>query len=405
MVKTSKTASTLEYASFKTASKGMIRNRILFFVASFSEGQLNKQFDGDAKECDHLKKVPISGYIHDTSPVKPSRNNYTYFNFKFQSANGFCDGVCFDKSLYNQVKQKDETQKSVRLSNYSLKRSLQNSNDMTIVINKRTKIESISECPFDHQAPSKRFIKISEIDNISDFTLVSVIGKVHIRSEQSEVKVQERSVMKLDCNIADDTSAIKLTLWDKNIPLVQEGQVYEIVNARVRSFQGEKYLSSNFDTIITTVKSDVRNMIVVPQLMENEESLSLNTITVNRIAGVQEIQRYAVCNSYRRRLSNLQSDLSTCDSCGLSQIKTAADQTHFSVGVFIGGEHNVLLRVLQDQVESFIKLYNEQAESYNKINVENPTNSEIIAAFLAARELKITFNTKSKLVSSILYSK
>ena len=61
--------------------------------------------------------------------------------------------------------------------------------------------------------------------------------------------------------------------------------------------------------------------------------------------------------------------------------------------------------VLQDQVESFIKLYNEQAESYNKINVESLTNSEIIDAFLAVRDLKITFNIKSKLVSSILYSK
>ena len=303
------------------------------------------------------------------------------------------------------MKQKDETQKSVRLSNYSLKRSLHNSNDMAIVINKRTKIESVSECPFDHKAPSKGFIKISEIDDISDFTLVSIIGKVHIRSEQSEVKVQERSVMKLDCNIADDTSAIKLTLWGKNIPLVKEGQVYEIVNARVRSYQGEKHLSSNFDTIITAVKSDARNMRVVSQLMEDEEFISENTIIVNAIGGVQEIQRYAVCNSCRRRLSNLQSDLSVCDSCGLSQIKTAADQTHFSVGVFIGGEHNVLLRVLQDQVESFVKLYNEKAESFNKINVKCPTNSEIIDAFLAARDLKITFNTKSKLVSSILYSK
>ena len=55
--------------------------------------------------------------------------------------------------------------------------------------------------------------------------------------------------MKLDCNVADDTNAIKLTRSDKNIALVQEGQVYEIVNARVRSFQGEKYLSANFDTI------------------------------------------------------------------------------------------------------------------------------------------------------------
>jgi len=303
------------------------------------------------------------------------------------------------------VKQKDETQKSVRLSNYSLKRSLQNSNDMTVVINKRTKIEGISECPFDHQAPSKRFIKISEIFNVSDFTLVSVMGKVHIRSEQSEVKVQERSLMKLDCNIADETSAIKLTLWDKNIPLVLEGKVYEIVNARVRSFQGEKYLSSNFDTIITAVKSNEQNMTVVPQLMENEDSFSLKSVIVNRIAGVQEIQRYAVCNSCRRKLSNLQSDLSICDSCGLSQIQTAADQTHFSVGVFIGGEHNVLLRVLQDQVQSFLRLYNGKAESCNRINVENPTNSEIIDAFLAARDLKITFNPKTKLVSSILYTK
>ena len=195
------------------------------------------------------------------------------------------------------MKQKDETQKSVRLSNYSLKRSLQNNNEMTIVVNKRTKIESISECPFNYKTPTKQFIKINEIDNISDFTLVSVIGKVHITSEQSEVKIQERSVMKLDCNIGDDTSAIKLTLWDKNIALVQEGQVYEIINARVRSFQGEKYLSVNFDTIITKVTSDVRNMTFVSQLMENEESLSLNTIVINRIAGVQEIQRYSVCNS------------------------------------------------------------------------------------------------------------
>ena len=68
---------------------------------------------------------------------------------------------------------------------------------MAIVINKRTKIESVSECPFDHKAPSKRFTKISEIDDISDFTLVSIIGKVNIRSEQSEVKVQEQSVIKL----------------------------------------------------------------------------------------------------------------------------------------------------------------------------------------------------------------
>ena len=81
------------------------------------------------------------------------------------------------------MKQKDEMQKSVRLSNYSLKRSLHNSNDMAIVVSKCTKIESISECPFDHKAPSKRFTKISEIDDISDVTIVSIVGKILIRTE------------------------------------------------------------------------------------------------------------------------------------------------------------------------------------------------------------------------------
>ena len=86
-----------------------------FFKTSSTQSQ-DEHFDGDLEESDHLKKILISGYIHDTSLVKPSRNNYMYFNFKFQTVNGFCDAVCFDKTLYNQVKQKDETQKSVRLS-------------------------------------------------------------------------------------------------------------------------------------------------------------------------------------------------------------------------------------------------------------------------------------------------
>ena len=94
----------------------------------------------------------------------------------------------------------------------------------------------------------------------------------------------------------------------------------------VKGFYLSKLLSVT-STIITAVKSDVRNMTFVSQIMENEESLSLNTIIVNRIAGVQEIQRYSVCNSCRRRLSTLQSDLSICDFCGLSQIKTIRSNT------------------------------------------------------------------------------
>lgn len=356
-------------------------------------------------ESEHLKKVPISGYLHETTPLKTSRNNFTYFNFKFQTQSGLCDGVCFEKSIYNQVKQKEETQKSVRLSNYSLKRSLHDNSEMTIVINKRTKLENTFQCSFDHKAPQTIFRKIIEIKDISDFSLVSVVGKVHIRSEPCEVKVKEHSVMKLDCNVGDDTSAIKLTLWDKNISLVKEGEVYEIVNARVRSYQGEKYLSINSDSIISGAKSDAEKMTVVPEVMNDEQLISVDTIIINKIGGVQEIQRYAVCSNCRRKLNNLQSDICVCDVCGLNQIVTVTDQAHFSAAILIKELDNTILRVLQDEVKSFLKLYNEEAESCNTVDLVSATDSQIIIALLSARDLKITYNTKTKLVASILYNK
>ena len=73
MVKRSKAATSLKHLGFKTANKRMMRNLLIlfFFVASTRKCQ-NEEFDEDEKGCDHLKKVAICGYVHDTSPVKLS---------------------------------------------------------------------------------------------------------------------------------------------------------------------------------------------------------------------------------------------------------------------------------------------------------------------------------------------
>lgn len=105
------------------------------------------------KEPDHLKQVPLCGYIHGTSSVKPSGKNYTYFNFKFQTANGLLDAVCYERCLHDEVKQKQETQKAIKISNYTFKGSLQDSNEMSICISKRSKIENVFHCSFDHNQP------------------------------------------------------------------------------------------------------------------------------------------------------------------------------------------------------------------------------------------------------------
>lgn len=72
--------------------------------------------------------------------------------------------------------------------------------------------------------------------------------------KKTEISVQGLPVMKLDCNIGDDTGVIKLTLSDRNIPLVQEGHVYQFLDVRVRTFQNEKYLSPSFKEYSTAEK-------------------------------------------------------------------------------------------------------------------------------------------------------
>jgi ssDNA-binding replication factor A large subunit len=80
-------------------------------------------------------------------------------------------------------------------------------------------------------------ITVSEVVNRSVYEKISCSDKV-IES----LKVSG-GITKQDTVIADDTGAIKLTLWENNIGTIEEGKSYDFSNVIVRTYNNSKYLS------------------------------------------------------------------------------------------------------------------------------------------------------------------
>lgn len=169
------------------------------------------------------------------------------------------------------------------------------------------------------------------------------------------------------------------------------------MDGRISSFQGDKYLSISADTVI---EESNENICAVPQLMSEDQLFPEKTISVKKIEGANEIQRYACCKNCRRKLGELESEVSVCEICGLHQIVSRSDKKHFSVGICVEGESS-MLRVLQEQFCVLIKYYNKDKDASTSLDLLSCKDSDITKALLSLRDLKVTYNTKTKLVRSI----
>lgn len=136
--------------------------------------------------------------------------------------------------------------------------------------------------------------KIIDIKHLTDYTTISLHGKLKTsHSTKEEVKLRTGcKLMKLDCVIADHTDVIKITLWDNQISAVEDRKTYKIEKGKVRTFQGEKYVTLNEDSVITLTKKEMSVVPEFSQVIEEEKSL-----IVTEIDGVDSLQRYARCQS------------------------------------------------------------------------------------------------------------
>ena len=175
---------------------------------------------------------PLIAYVQSLSPVKRSKKGYLlYFNLKLQSASATHPAVCFSRSKRRFLDDRAATKTALKLERYNISEDGQ-----TIFINNMTKQSSpaTSEYNFqftDIQKTGNSTLQ-SMLQNAVDMDIVDVTAKVVYKDNEPQI-VGASKLKKSNCHIADQTTQLKLILWENNIEVNVE-EVYSFKQVRLR---------------------------------------------------------------------------------------------------------------------------------------------------------------------------
>ena len=175
------------------------------------------------------------------------------------------------------------------------------------------------------------------------------------------MKLTGHTLIKLECVIEHDTDIIKLTLWQDQIPMVEDGKTYKIQKWKVRTFQGEKYIALNEESVITLSNNEIDVVPKFSEIIEQERHL-----IVTKIDGVESLQRYARCKSCKKKLTSTHSKLHICEICGLQQIINENYVYNTSISFLLERENSVTitLTMFEDSILKTLEIYNNAKKTH-----------------------------------------
>ena len=158
---------------------------------------------------------------------------------------------------------------------------------------------------------------------------------------------------------------MKITIWGKHIEKIQDKSTYTIHNVRIRSYLGNKYLSTTIETVMTS-SSPLRDVVL--SLYQKTDSDKI--VHVKEIDCISEFNFFHKCKNCAKKLQECQSKVRQCNVCGVRQIINSSDELHVSAIVYIKKE-NLSVTAFRAQIEQLINIYNNSNDSKVDITEKN----------------------------------
>ena len=313
-----------------------------------------------------------------------------------------------------------QSSKAIRIGSYSLKRESKGKKGYSVVVIKHTKYEKVMEYKFDYKdIDFDHVIKIVDIKDISDCSLVIVINKCNISTSPVDIQTGDKKFKKLEAQMGDDTCCFTITIWGdqtsavdlqigkkellKNLEAERGDDTYSITvtfwEDQVRKFknqltyiiniQGTKGLSLNSDSKIVQIANGGESLF--------EVNSSLAIVEVISISCVGEINRFFRCKKCSEKLMPCQGNLQQCTVCRMKQLSDNSD-TDISVILFLR-EPKLSLTIFRDQLDNIVKIYNEDNNEDNKLATLTDTTLEKIILYV--RNVKIHYDKYEKKITDI----
>lgn len=201
---------------------------------------------------------------------------------------------------------------------------------------------------------------------------MSVTGKITslFSVEKVTVKSTGNKLRKRDFYLSDQTAVYRCVAWESDIDFLQEDNSYQITNATIRSFNGEKYLSIGWQSEVTLIE-DIGQVIddEIPQGNSGQAKVvKSETITV------VNIDHYKSCTNCFAKVPHSDTLLVICPKCN-AKMKLAKCPNHSMANVILEDDAKRVYRVtiFSDMLEK-IRSFGKQ------IVGDNNADDELLAA-------------------------
>ncbi|KAK7130465.1 hypothetical protein R3I93_019955 [Phoxinus phoxinus] len=186
----------------------------------------------------------------------------------------YLNTVVFSPEKHNQVAMAARIKTAVKVHNAGRKISLQNAYD--IIISWESTID-VTDVTFPHITPkSCSLLTIADIKTLPPHQKMSTLpAAVYSIAPSSMANVWETDLECKTCYVADSTSCIELTLWDRHIELVPDNWSYTFTNLTTKKHNGNLTLTTTRQTTITPMKTPISTTAnkIIPH------TISLNHLT------------------------------------------------------------------------------------------------------------------------------
>ena len=304
----------LSFFSFDYANCAMAQKR-----------KLAEEFDslGAATPTD---SAIVHGVVSSLSPMKKGKTT-DFFEAKLMDGELQMRVVGFQESLRERLAKSQEKEKSVSLQNCQVKHG-RNSDELEIILKSSSRIQ-----PSPKKIVVNEMLKRAENPQITldALPMKSVYDKVTLNAKVINVEAPAKvsgGLTKQDVVIADSTSPARITLWERDIGQLTEGNSYRFTDIVVRMYQQEKYLSVPKDSATITEIEDIGEVA--------EDDLPEQFVTVYdcQVIGVKSLDSFAACLDCKCKVEPSTSNIGVCTKCNMQQ-RIDICQTQLSAKLYI----------------------------------------------------------------------
>ena len=289
-------------------------------------------------------------YVHNVSPLKQSKKT-SYFTAQLQtSAKHVVRAVSFSPKKRSDFCRHQDAKSPVRISKFKLS-SKKGTDD--VIINNNTSITPSQVITFQHKEISTSTVSsISSLQNVSPEQLVNVHAHVLQLSAVKVLQTVHGSLKKQEGVLVDETSLIKVILWESHVDELEKGQTYILRNLRLKESRGEKYMNTP-----KTGEFTYENATELERLADTDdiELEAVYTISAT-IIGISSVTKSLSCIACKGKVEVQDEKFAVCNTCKMKQ-KTSACRSNWFASIMIQSEEdsskNIRLAVFNSQ---FLKL-------------------------------------------------